>query len=968
MKQFFLYLLLLLCGTVHKAAAQQDAELEQRLRNKNNLTDIMQEVKSYYKEPATQSRLGNEVLNRALKKWKRWEWYMSSRLGPNGEFVNINKKLTEATATQQNRNLAPISGTDAVQSAYGNWLAVGPLNTTDGIGRVDRLAFHPNNANIVYAGSTAGGLWRTIDGGANWTNLTPNISSGGISGIVIDPNNTNNMYILTGDGDSDFPSGGGLVQAWGYMRLSIGVLRSTDGGLHWNKTGDFPGVTSDLTGFRLVMHPTNSNILYACTNQGLFWTINGGETWGLQKGGGRFHNLKFRPGSNSICYATSDDGNVNQNRTFFWRSTTSGVIWDSIGTINNQINNPTSRVELAVAPSNINVVYLLCGGVSVSGQFKGLFRSGDMGLTFTRQSNTPNIVGRSGDGSDAVTQSNYDLTVAASNINSATVVTGAVNAWRSTNSGVSWTFSGNLHDDVHELAYHPADNKLWAATDGGVYSSTDNGATWTSHFEDMNTSQFYRMDVNPDNYVEIIAGAQDNGVKRRTASSFFDAVNNTNDGFTVAYDQADPSIFYAILNRGLTRYTNNGVNSNGITPPGAQRPFAMSLATHASLGNALFLGADSIWRSTNGGSTWSVSPADGGWFIRTCPSNANKIYAAGGTSYLPGAGVLRRSDDAGATWPAGDNILSNNTDFPVDYTKITSINVEPDNSSNVWVTFGGFTEGVKVYYSNNSGGQWFNRSGSLPNVPVNCIALDSDNNAYIGTDNGIYYRSTSMSDWMPFYNNLPYVSVTDLVISEADGVIRAATYGRGIWSSTLKSSCGVDLYLGGTLEGQEFYEVSNAITSTAILDSTEGTKVQMRGGFEIILQPGFSAWENTQFKALIGPCGGGGVAGFTAVTDSSRLSSGPLTPLTKNRKALLYVKPLTNGLSTVVTALQAGDISFALTDAGGRLLQQWPASPHAKGEAERQLPLNSGSITPGLYYLHLFHNGVWQHQQEVEIK
>ncbi|MCK5956838.1 hypothetical protein KMY69_27810, partial [Klebsiella pneumoniae] len=139
--------------------------------------------------------------------------------------------------------------------------------------------------------------------------------------------------------------------------------------------------------------------------------------------------------------------------------------------------------------------------------------------------------------------------------------------------------------------------------------------------------------------------------------------------------------------------------------------------------------------------------------MRTCPSNANKIYAAGGTSYASSTGVLRRSDDAGVNWPGLAYILSSNIGFPVTYTKITSVNVDPSNSANVWATFGGFDDTAKVYFSDNSGGRWFNMTGSLPNVAVHTIALDSDNNAYVGTDNGVYYRGNSMNDWIPFYNN-----------------------------------------------------------------------------------------------------------------------------------------------------------------------------------------------------------------------
>jgi hypothetical protein len=940
----------------------QDAVLTSRLKGKQNLDDIVKELKSHYSNPATINRIGPVLAERQIKHWRRWLWYMSSRVGEQGELVNIQQKLFEAESNHLQRQSTNNVG---ILSNAGSWSLLGPTNTTSGIGRIDRLAFHPSDADIVWAGSTAGGLWRTTDGGTSWTNLSPYISSPAISGIAVDPANTNTLYVLTGDGDSNIS---GLVEDFGYMRLSIGVLKSTNGGATWQKTADFPGADySSLVGYRLIMHPSNSNMLYACTNQGIFVTINGGDSWGLSLGPGRFYDMAFQPGSGSVCYATS----IRNNRASFWKSTSSGLFnsWDSTLTVNNQINNPASRTEIAVTPINPNIVYLLCGGVpNAGGSFGGVYRSLDAGTSFSLRSSTPNILGRASDGSDNASQSTYDLAIAVSNTTSAAVITGGVRCWSSTNSASTWTFRGSHHEDVHDLGFHPADNKLWMANDGGVYTSTDNGATWTSHFSSMSTSQFYRIAVRPDDILQVIAGAQDNGIKRRPgATSTFDHVSGA-DGFSLDYDAADNSIFYAIRNRDVFRYRNNGANMDSITPNvNINNPFSMSLAAHSTQGNSLFVGSDTLWRTTNGGSTWNFNLINAGWFIRTCPSNGNRVYAAGGTSYQANTGILRRSDDGGVTWPAG-NILSGNTGFPVTYPRITSINVDPSNSLNVWVTFGGFTAGTKVFSSTNGGGNWTNRSGTLPNLPINTIALDANNNAYIGTDNGIYYRSTSMSDWVPYYNNLPYVPVTDLVISEADGRIRAGTFGRGIWTSDLYTGCVADVVLGGTLNGQEFFEASNSVTSTSTIQLSEGTKVQMRGGFEVKLMPGFTAQESTAYRAAIGPCGSGGVAGFSTNIESQSPKGEPLQSVAAKRQVVIHIYP--GNAFPIKLKLQTktvGDIHFELNRADGSLVHTWESFSLAAGDVDRELN-TPFTIQPGRYKLSVLHNGKMQHWQEVEVK
>ena len=398
----------------------------------------------------------------------------------------------------------------------------------------------------------------------------------------------------------------------------------------------------------------------------------------------------------------------------------------------------------------------------------------------------------------------------------------------------------------------------------------------------------------------------------------------------------------------------------------------MSMAVHTSLANALFIGSDSIWRSTDGGANWSISPnIQAGWFMRTCPSNGNRIYAAGGAAYNSTSGILRRSDDGGVTW-TNNNILSNDPGFPSNFTKITSINVDPTNSLKVWVTFGGFTSNLKVYYCDynvSPAGNWINMSGSLPNVPVNCIALDNANNAYIGTDNGVYYRGNGMSDWVPYYNNLPYVPVTDLIISEPDNRIRAATFGRGIWSSDLYSTCDINLNITGTLEGQEFYEASNSVTSTASLLTSVGTRVQMRGGNEVLLQAGFTAKENTEFRALIGPCGSGGVAGFRlpAGDTAYRLSPKQYLPPPGGPKVMIHIQPDLNGqIRFTIEQKKAGEMEFFLTNETGVILRSEKIPATQPGKWNRLI--STAGLTPGKYYLQGVLDKRVEHLQELSIE
>jgi photosystem II stability/assembly factor-like uncharacterized protein len=948
--------------------AQNDSVLSRQLEGKQDFATIMKTVKAYYTNPATVSRLGTNVVNRNLKHWRRYEYYISNRLGPDGGFVNIAEKTIAAVGLQPNRQ-QPQSFEDpnTSQITAGNWSLVGPYTAPEGMGRVDRLAFHPTDPNTIFAGASSGGLWKTTNAGGIWINLTPDIPALGISGIVVHPHNPNTIYILTGDGDSDGISG--LVEGFGYMRLSIGVLKSTDGGATWLRTGEFPGADyTKLTGLKLVMHPFNTSILFACTNQGLYRTENGGTTWALVKGGASFFNVKFKPGSSSRCYTISLDGS---NKAKFYISTDAGINFSYIVATDPLINNPTSRLDIAVAPTNENLVYILAGGVSsATGLFKGLLQSIDSGSNFVLQSNYPNILGGASDGIDSSGQSLYDLSLAVSNLSGSTVVAAAIKIWRSLDEGRAWVYRGDLHGDVHEVAFNPVDNKLWAATDGGVYSSTNNGITWNNLNESMTISQIYRMAVNPDNYHAMLAGLQDNGIKKRIYnSSSFELINGS-DGFNVGYDAIDTSIYYAVINKGIKRFTNNGANDFGLTPPDSERPFAPNMAVHTTLGNALFFGEDDLWRTTDAtdAANWIKSPGIlGGWALQTCPSNGNRVYTAGGEQYSSTSGILRRSDNGGVTWP-DSLILSNKPNFPSNYNKITYINVNPTNSNWVWITFGGYTDNQKVYVSANAGATWTNRSGSLPNLPVNCVVVDNNNNAYVGTDNGVYYWASGSNDWVPFYNNLPYIPVTDLVLSQANNKIRASTFGRGIWESSLYSVCPPVLNLVGTLEGQKFYESSGNIFSTATILPSEGTKVQMRGGNEVKLLDGFTSKENTQFRAMIGPCGSGGVAGFRIGEIDSALTLAPqqYLPPADGKKSMIHILAVANNeIQFQISQKQSGEADILLTDENGKIIRSKNFTAAEKGKWNNTI--NTTGLTAGRYYLQVLLNKRVEHLQEVEI-
>jgi hypothetical protein len=154
--------------------------------------------------------------------------------------------------------------------------------------------------------------------------------------------------------------------------------------------------------------------------------------------------------------------------------------------------------------------------------------------------------------------------------------------------------------------------------------------------------------------------------------------------------------------------------------------------------------------------------------LRVAPSNSNVVYAAA-------VAQIWRSTDAGATWTS-----INKPPLPNRY--ITDIDVSGGDANNLWITVSG-TGSAHVFQSTDGGGTWTARSTGLPDLPTNTICIDPTDatRLWAGTDDGVYITSNAGASWIRYSDGIPRVHVTDLKLHRNTGLLRAGTYGRGIW-------------------------------------------------------------------------------------------------------------------------------------------------------------------------------------------
>jgi len=840
---------------LYQPLTAQDPELMEQLKGQHRVEDIMRIVEHYFREQKSEHPgINNEAADEEdeFTQWARWGLYMSSRTDEQGRLVNVDQLIHRAYEQYQTGE----------RSSTGNWIFRGPSSVTGsygsatGIGRVNRVAFDPVNANILYIGTPDGGLFKSITDGANWTAMTDNIPSISVSGIVVSWADPNDIYILTGDGDG---SNGGLETSSGYYRASAGVFKSTDGGINWSHTTNLP-IAGSYGGYNLAQSPGAANTLLAATTVGLYRTTNGGISW-AQVLSGATYEVKFKPGSSTIAYATQKGA--------FFRSEDGG---ESFLQVTNFGDYPllNGRVAMAVSENFPGYVFLFdgwapAGSVDNCGDdpdqtFGGIYLSSTSGQSFLRQCNTPNLVESCCDGTNSRSQQYYDLALGVSHSNHSFLVSGGILAWKSSDGGHNWvnasadqcdaesSSTGYVHPDIHDIEYNPLNGNVYLCSDGGILRSANNGTTWVSLNLGVAASQAYHLAGSQTNLDNMMIGLQDNGVMRRNSNTTVWNAVAGGDGYDCIYDWNSTDEGYITTNSSILRFTDNGASTSNVSPADS---FFWRVTSSINDPDLVIAGAADIFKSTNGGDSWSNKGASGSWDVERCPSNQLRFYAAGGTTAFATTGEMYLSSDAGNTW----SNISNNAGYPTGSIRLTDIDVRPTNSANVWITFGGFGPGKKVYYSSNAGGSWTNMSGSLPNIPVNAIKVDANNNAYIGTDIGVFYRDAGSDDWVPFWNHLPIIPVTDLELYEPAGFIRASTFGRGVWESDTYSSCTTSINLTGNLSGNRFYEASTSINSSNTIFGGSNTRIIFKSNNYILLTAGFEAKEHNTVHAYLAPCG-----------------------------------------------------------------------------------------------------------------
>ena len=336
-----------------------------------------------------------------------------------------------------------------------------------------------------------------------------------------------------------------------------------------------------------------------------------------------------------------------------------------------------------------------------------------------------------------------------------------------------------MYVDQHHLVFDTLSgpDALYLANDGGVYRSTDAGTSWTSLATNLAIAQFYPgITAHPVDPVETLGGTQDQGTLRASAGTTTWTKILAGDGGFTAIDAEDPDVWYGEAQWPFGPLKNGQYVQSGIDRAD-RAAFIPPLVMDPVDSRRLYFGTQSLYRTENSANNWVRiynSPRRGiVAAIAPSPSDENTVYAS----------VYRRWDiyriafthDGGLTWEESELGLG-------DFRYVGDLAVHPDDSDQAYAVAGGFGTG-HVFQTTDGGRTWRDRTGNLPDHPVNAILYDPEDpdGVYIGTDLGVFHSSRGGDSWDMLADGFPTVAVFDLAARPGTGRLVAATHGRGMF-------------------------------------------------------------------------------------------------------------------------------------------------------------------------------------------
>ena len=689
------------------------------------------------------------------------------------------------------------------------WRAIGPALPE---GRATSVAGSNQHPLLYYAGAADGGVWKSVDGGTSWQNVSDLIHLSSVGAIAVNSNN-----------DADVWVGAGETNPRNDVIPESGLYHSTNGGRSWQAVNfpNAPGVS------RILLDPTDpkhivvavlGDVFAPGTQRGVYVSFDGGATFGKtlylsdQSGAS---DIAMDPKNSNVIYAgmwhvlrrpwaitsggTGDDG--------LYRSSDGGRTWKQV-TGNGFPAPPIGRIGVTIAPSQPNKIYALVE--SASGV---LWRSDDSGVTWKLVSND----------SLANQRPFYFSHVRVSPTDANTVYGVSMLLAISYNGGEKFNLSAfGVHPDLHDMWISSDGNRMALAGDGGIAISTNGGATW-SNSRNIAIGQIYRVGLSNTVPYLVCGGLQDNNAYCGPAfSGDIDGITNRDwfkvtegDGEWAIPDPTNSRLIWADSEDGeLVIYDRVSHESTNVRPYRglAQEDFVLAtsryrfdwespIAFAAYDPRVAFIGANVLFQTSDGGKHWKAISPD---LTRNDKSkqqvakNSVTHDESGAENYGTILDIETSARRKGEIWTGSDDGLVYVTRDASHWRNVTPPGLPADSAvetvapspladGTVFVSADRHAMGddaAYIFVTHDYGAHWQRVANGIPaGQYVRAVRSDTAvaNIVYAGTNRGVFISCDGGSNWQSFQNNLPAVEVRDIRIQPQFDDLVIATHGRAIW-------------------------------------------------------------------------------------------------------------------------------------------------------------------------------------------
>lgn len=695
------------------------------------------------------------------------------------------------------------------------WRCIGPFRG----GRVLAVAGDSTNSATFYFGACAGGVWKTVDGGQYWQNVSDGFfNTASIGALAVAPSDPNVIYAGTGEST---------------IRIDVshgdGMYKSTDAGRSWSHIG----LTETRHIGKIAVHPENPDVAYVAAlghafgnnpERGVYRTQDGGKTWELvlhksEKAGAV--DIKLDPQNPRVIYATIWEAYRNFWQissggpdSGLWRSMDGGDTWEEISR-NKGLPQEGLLGKMGVAPSPAKSgrVWALLEAE----KDPGLYRSDDYGDSWERVNKENKLYDRAW----------YYIHLTADTQDADTVYVNCLSFYKSVDGGKTFDTINVPHGDCHDLWIDPNNaERMIHGNDGGACTSYNGGASWSSIFNQP-TAQFYHISVDNQYPYRVYGTQQDNSSISIPSScgergaipwgAIYEA--GTGESGYIVPRPDDPNIVYVGAigsspggGNSLQRYDHrtkqirliaNWPENNagyGAIKDRYRFNWTYPIVISPHDPNVLYVGGNQVLKTTDEGQTWTEISPD---LTRNDP---DKLQATGGpiTRYSIGAEVYctvfsfeESAHEAGLFWAGSDDGLVHisknggesweNITPPQlpEWTMISMIELSPHDKATAYIAatkykLDDYTP--YVYKTTDYGQTWTTITDGIREHEA-CRAIRCDpareGLLYLGTETGVYVSFDDGENWQAFNLNLPTAPVHDLIVK--DNELIAGTHGRSIW-------------------------------------------------------------------------------------------------------------------------------------------------------------------------------------------